>query len=107
MLPRSAFGFEEMNEEFENVWDAIEDTRADAGNMKLRSDLMVLLAEHLRESGLSQAEAALVFGVTPPRISDLVCGKINLSSIDSLTKFDDVCAIHVWDRTRMIGSVAG
>ncbi len=34
------------NERFESVWDAIEDTPAEAENMKLRSKLMIAL-KHL------------------------------------------------------------
>ncbi|MBM4121312.1 MAG: helix-turn-helix domain-containing protein [Nitrospira sp.] len=34
--------------------------------------------------GVKQAEAAKVLGVTQPRISDLVRGRIDLFSVDSL-----------------------
>jgi len=38
----------------------------------------------MNERGLTQAKAAQLFGVTQPRISDLVRGKIDLFSIDGL-----------------------
>lgn len=69
---------------FTSVWDAIEDTPAQAENMKLRSSLMMAVSEHIKSNGLSQTQAAKVFGVTQPRISDLIRGKINLFSIDTL-----------------------
>jgi predicted XRE-type DNA-binding protein len=35
------------NERFDSVWDAIEDTPAQAENMRLRSSLMMALKEHI------------------------------------------------------------
>ena len=52
--------------------------------MKARSALMMALAEILRERGMTQGEAASLFGVTQPRVSDLVRGKIDLFSLDTL-----------------------
>jgi predicted XRE-type DNA-binding protein len=69
---------------FNSVWDAIEDSPAMAENMKLRSSLMMAIAERIKANGLSQTEAAALFAVTQPRISDLIRGKINLFSIDTL-----------------------
>ena len=71
-------------EAFESVWDAIEDTPAEAENMKLRSELMIALDQHITKNKISQAAAAKLFGVTQPRISDLLRGKINLFSLDAL-----------------------
>jgi predicted XRE-type DNA-binding protein len=52
--------------------------------MKLRSSLMIALKSHLNKTGLTQAQTAKLFGVTPPRVSDLMCGKINLFDLESL-----------------------
>jgi len=70
------------DELFDTVWDAIEDTPVEAENLKLRSGLMMALKDYIATEGLSQIEAAKVFGVTQPRVSDLMRGKINLFSID-------------------------
>ena len=64
---------------FAGVWDAIEDTPEEAENMKLRSFLLTAIKNHIARSEMSQAQAANLFGVTQPRISDLMRGKINLS----------------------------
>jgi predicted XRE-type DNA-binding protein len=69
---------------FESVWDAIEDSPEAADNMKLRSKLMRAIIEYIERQGLSQAEAAKLMGVTQPRISDLVRGRIDLFSLDML-----------------------
>jgi predicted XRE-type DNA-binding protein len=72
------------NERFASVWDAIEDTPAQAENMKLRSALMIALKDYIETEALSQGQAAKLFGVTQPRVSDLVRGKIELFGIDTL-----------------------
>jgi predicted XRE-type DNA-binding protein len=69
---------------FHSVWDAIEDTPAQAENMRVRSSLMIALRNHITSSGLNQSQAAKLLGVTQPRVSDLMRGKIELFGIDSL-----------------------
>jgi predicted XRE-type DNA-binding protein len=71
-------------QKFASIWDAIEDTPAEAENMKLRSTLMMNLKNFIVNAGLSQAEAAKLFNITQPRVSDLMRGKINLFGIDAL-----------------------
>ena len=56
----------------------------EAENLKLRARLMVELEKHIREKRLTQKRAAERLGVTQPRISDLVRGKIDLFSVDTL-----------------------
>lgn len=69
---------------FKSVWDAIEDDPAQAANMKHRSALMMAIGEHIRANGLNQTEAAKIFAVSQPRISNLMRGKIGMFSIDTL-----------------------
>lgn len=83
------------NETFVSVWDAIEDTAAEAENMKLRSALMMALEQHIRAKGWTQMEAARRLGVTQPRISDLLRGKINLFGIDTLVNMATAAGLHV------------
>jgi predicted XRE-type DNA-binding protein len=83
------------NERFASVWDAIEDTAAQAENIKLRSTLMMALKDHISHEGLSQAEAAKLFGVTQPRVSDLMRGKIDLFGLDSLVNMAAAAGLHV------------
>ena len=72
------------SQKFASVWDAIEDTPSEAENMKLRSSLMMALDDHIRGQAWTQAQAAELLGVTQPRVSDLLRGKINLFSLDTL-----------------------
>ena len=83
------------NETFASVWDATEDTPEEAQNMKLRSSLMMALKEHLVRTGLNQSQAAKVFGVTQPRVSDLMRGKINLFGLDALVNMAAAAGLHV------------
>ena len=83
------------NERFTSVWDAIENTPAEAENMKLRSVLMMALKGHIARVGLSQSQAAKLFGVTQPRVSDLMRGKISLFAIDALVNMAAAAGLHV------------
>jgi predicted XRE-type DNA-binding protein len=83
------------NERFVSVWDAIEDTPEEAENMKLRSSLMLALKNHLLRNNISQVEAAKLFNVTQPRISDLMRGKINLFSLDALVNMAAAAGPHL------------
>ena len=69
---------------FTSIWDAIENTPQEAASMRARSELMMNLAQTIREQGMTQAQAAELFGVTQPRVSDLMRGKANLFSLDTL-----------------------
>jgi predicted XRE-type DNA-binding protein len=71
-------------QKFSSVWDAIEDTPQQAASMKARSALMIELQEYIKASGMTQSQAAGLFGVTQPRVSDLMRGKIELFSLESL-----------------------
>ena len=72
------------NQQFNSVWDAIESTLINAASMKARSKLMMEISSVIEKNEMTQTEAAQLFGVTQPRISDLMRGKINLFSLDTL-----------------------
>jgi predicted XRE-type DNA-binding protein len=69
---------------YSDVFEALEDGSAIAQNLKIRADLMKTLREIIDDAGLGQKEAAEVFGVHQPRISDLMRGKIDKFTIDVL-----------------------
>lgn len=83
------------NQKFASVWDAIENTPAEAENMRLRSALMIELKEYIKREKLTQAKAANVLGVTQPRISDLLRGKIDLFGLDMLVTMIAKTGQHV------------
>lgn len=71
-------------EVFESVWDALEDTPAEAENMRLRARLMIAITEAVAAWGVTQTEAASRLGVTQPRLNDLLRGRVGKFSLDAL-----------------------
>jgi predicted XRE-type DNA-binding protein len=90
-----------MKEEtFDNVWDAIEDDPIIRENLKLRSELMVELKHHIKREKWTQAEAAKRLGVTQPRISNLMRGKINSFGLDMLVKMATAAGLRITLRVK-------
>ena len=83
------------NQRFDSIWDAIEDTPAEAESMKLRSSLMMAIKAHLSRTQLTQAQAAKLFGVTQPRVSDLLRGKIDLFGLDALVNMASAAGLQI------------
>ena len=54
----------------------------EADNLLLRAQLMSRIRETARD--LTQREAAVLFGVSQPRLNDLLRGKIDKFSLDAL-----------------------
>ena len=67
-----------------NVFRDIGFSPDEAEYLKIRSELMVSLQKVITVRGLKQAEAAKLLDVTQPRVSDLMRGRIDLFSIDTL-----------------------
>lgn len=86
-----------------SVWDAIEETRGAAENVRIHSALMQELTGYIEVSGMIQAQAARLLGVTQPRISDLTRGRIDLFSIDGLVNMLTAAGLHLDLRVRKAG----
>ncbi len=67
-----------------NVFRDLGFFREEAEHLLVRSDLMIALQKALERRALKQADAAKVLGVTQPRVSDLLRGRIDLFSTDAL-----------------------
>jgi len=72
------------NLSFESVWEALEDDPVRVQNLRLRSELLMRIAEELRARKLTQAKAAKLLTVTQPRVCALLQGKIEKFRLDSL-----------------------
>lgn len=68
----------------QNVFRDLGFANIEAENLRIRSALMIILTEHIQRAGLTQKQAAETLGVTQPRISDLMRGRIDVFSIDTL-----------------------
>lgn len=67
-----------------DVFSQLSFAPGEAENRRIRSAMMRALVSFIREKKLTQHEAAVMLGVTQPRVSDLMRGKIHLFSIDNL-----------------------
>ncbi len=85
------------SESYASVWDAIADTPEEAANLRVRSELMDQLTAQVEKNGWTQVEAARRCGVTQPRISDLLRGRISRFSLDALVNIATAlgCRVHV------------
>jgi predicted XRE-type DNA-binding protein len=69
---------------FANVWDAIEKIPEEAATMTMRSNVIIAITEQVDRWNTTQARAARRLGITQPRLNDLLHGKINKFSLDTL-----------------------
>lgn len=83
-----------------NVFADIGFDRAEAANLRLRSELMMRVERYVRESGATQTEAARVLGITQPRLNALLKGRIDLFSLDALVNMLTRAGIGVELRLR-------
>jgi len=67
-----------------NVFRDLGFSPKEAEHLKVRSELMVNLQKAITARRLKQAEAAELLGVTQPRVSDLMRGRIDLFSVETL-----------------------
>ena len=58
--------------------------KAEAGNLKLRSELMMRIGDYCKASGRTQSEVAKALGLTQPRLNALLKGRIDQFSLDAL-----------------------
>lgn len=80
---------------FDNVWDALTDTPAESANMTARSELLLALQRTIGSWGVTQEAAAKRLGITRPRISDLLAGKIAKFSLDALVNLASQAGLAV------------
>lgn len=68
----------------ENIFGHIGFDKEEADNLKIRSDLMIAAEKLMIKKRMKQREAAELFGISRPAVSDLVNGKVSKFSIDKL-----------------------
>ncbi|TCQ29037.1 helix-turn-helix domain-containing protein [Rhizobium sp. PP-CC-3G-465] len=73
-----------MDETFDNVFDALSDTAAEAANLTARADLMIGIRQKVTSWDIPQEQAAVRLGLTRPRLNDLMRGKVDKFSLDAL-----------------------
>jgi predicted XRE-type DNA-binding protein len=78
-----------------NVFLDLGFSKAEAENLKLRSELMLRIDEFYRKSGMTQADAAKALGLTQPRLNALLKGKIGLFSLDAFVNIATRAGLNV------------
>jgi Uncharacterized conserved small protein len=58
--------------------------RQEDDNRRVRAELMTSIKNYIEAKGWTQKEAAVHFGVSQPRISEIVQGKAELFTVDKL-----------------------
>lgn len=85
----------------DNVFEDLGFAAEEAANLKVRADLMLDLRRYIHERGWTQAEAAMFFGETQPRISNLLKGEISRFSIDKLINLLARAGLEVQVETKL------
>ena len=85
----------EWEEGSENVFKDVGFSEQEAEYLMIRSRLMLEVDRFVKESGLTQREAAKKLGINQPRLNDLLKGKIQKFSIDALVKMLSRIGVHV------------
>ena len=67
-----------------NVFTDLGFAESEAQNLALRSDLMIRIEKLVKESSMTQQQAAKALGVSQPRLNALLKGKIADFSLDAL-----------------------
>jgi predicted XRE-type DNA-binding protein len=80
---------------FKSVWDALEDTPADALNMKARADIMMAIKGEIDKWGISNTKAATRLAVTEPRLDDLIHGRVDRFDLEALTNLARAAGLEV------------
>jgi predicted XRE-type DNA-binding protein len=85
-----------------NVFADLGFTGSEAANLQLRSAMMTRVIAEIETQGLTQAQAAKRMGITQPRVSDLMRGKLHLFSIDTLIALLSTMGLQVDFKVRKV-----
>lgn len=83
-----------------NVFRDLGFSKTEAENLMLRSRLMSDICQMAR--GMTRPKAAKRFGITQPRLNDLLRGKVDKFSLDALVRMVAAAGLHVQVRVRKV-----
>ncbi len=86
-----------------NVFKDLGFPAEEAEHLRIRADLMIALSRVIDDRDLTQVKAAKLFGVSQPRVSDLVRGKVHRFSIDTLVEMLGHAGVRVEFRAKPAG----
>lgn len=68
----------------QNVFDIITDSKEKAAILNIKSKLVMLIVQNIRDNNWTQAQVADKVGITQPRVSNLMQGQLSKFSVDTL-----------------------
>jgi len=89
-----------------NVFRDLEFGPEEAETLRVRADLMIVLSKLIEDRGLTQIKAANLFGVSQPQVTNLVRGKIERFSVDTLIAMLGTAGVQVTVTTEQRARVA-
>jgi predicted XRE-type DNA-binding protein len=78
-----------------NIFEDLGFDKEESTNLQIRADLMLDLRKFIQSQNWTQAEAAMFFGETQPRISNLMNGDIDRFAIDKLVQMLSLAGMNV------------
>ena len=78
-----------------NIFVDVGFPKKEAVNLLIRSRLMLEVTDLIDKRKLTQKRAAKLLGVTQPRISNLIRGRLELFSIDSLVEMLTILGVEI------------
>ena len=72
-----------------NVFDALGFSASEASALKVKAELLSAILEHVKVSGYTQAQLAVVLDEYQPSVSNLLRGRISQVSIEKLLRYAD------------------
>ena len=78
-----------------NVFRDLGFSAEEAAHLLIRADLLIQLQKRIASRDLTQAKAATILRVTQPRVSDLLRGRLDLFSTDTLIDMLARLGVHV------------
>ena len=78
-----------------NVFRDLGFSTEESAHLLIRADLLIQLRKAIAERDLTQAKAATILRVTQPRVSDLLRGRLDLFSTDTLIDMLARLGVHV------------
>lgn len=79
----------------ESVFTALDFDEEQSENLRLRAELMIEIEAVLQERQLTQVAAAKLLGVSQPRVSNLLKGRIDKFTVDTLVNWLSKLDKHV------------
>ena len=86
------------NQTIESSGDIFNDlgfSKEQSGKFAIKSYLMMKVESFIKKKGMTQDQASKLMGVTRPRISDVMRGKIDKFTIDALVDMLTKAGLHI------------